>query len=1001
MRRVAPRLAGLFAALFAGLLLLPAPAQAQERPSTILVFDASGSMWGQIDGVNKIVIARDVVAEILRDFPEDQNLGLTVYGHNRRGDCADIETLVEPGTGNRDEIARIVNTLNPRGMTPMADSIIAAANTLRHTENAATVILVSDGIETCNPDPCAVARTLNETGVDFTAHVVGFDLEREPGALEQLQCMADATGGLFFSTSNASELSDALTQVVQAVAEPEPEPVLVTGTFRAVTGSEAGPLVEGPVLWSVADDFVVIAEDSEANPLALSLGEGSFRATAYAVVLEAEGTVDFTIAGPGDLTVTVVFPEPEPEPEPAAEGVNFVVTDEVTRRPVDMPVTWSVLPEGGGNGFTFTGSETTQAIPRGVWEVTVTRDADGASASTPMVQMSGEQTIALVLPPYQAAAELVAQSSAPMGATIPVGWEGPGDRSDFVGIGLPGERYGNYAWIRDGNPVQLRMPVEPGEYELRYYGQPGNLILATRPITVTEVQGTLDFAAQATAGETLPVTWDGPGYRDDFIGVSIAGERYTNYSWTRDGSPAQLRMPTEPGEYVITYYIGQGNTPLVSRPVTVSEVAATLDFSEQAMAGETLAVTWEGPGYRDDFIGVSIPGERYTNYAWTRDGSPAQLRMPTEPGDYVISYYLGQGNVPIASRNVTVSDVAATLDAQETAVVGETVAVTWEGPGYRDDFIGVSVEGERYTNYAWTRDGSPAQLRMPVQPGEYVISYYLGQGNVPIQTRSIRVVAAEVALTAPEVAELGSTIPVEWVGPGHRDDFIGIGLPGERYTNYSWTRDGNPARLRMPSEPGDYVITYYLGQGNTPLASTPIRVEEIAVSVTAPAEAAAGALISVGWNGPDAEGDFLAVGRPGEGYGNWTMVRDGNPARLLLPVEPGDYEVRYYLGQGETVLASVTIRVTPVTASVTAPATGTAGGSVPVGWDAPGYESDFIGIAPAGEPGYGNWVMVRDGNPVALSLPEEPGSYDIRYFLGQGDIPLGEPVRIELKAAAD
>src|SRR5690606_31672577 len=36
------------------------PVAAQERPSTILVLDASGSMWGQIDGVNKITIAREV-----------------------------------------------------------------------------------------------------------------------------------------------------------------------------------------------------------------------------------------------------------------------------------------------------------------------------------------------------------------------------------------------------------------------------------------------------------------------------------------------------------------------------------------------------------------------------------------------------------------------------------------------------------------------------------------------------------------------------------------------------------------------------------------------------------------------------------------------------------------------------------------------------------------------------------------------------------------------------
>ena len=69
---------------------------AQDQPNTILVIDGSGSMWGQIDEVAKITIAQDVVAGLLSDFPTDQGLGLTVYGHRERGNCTDIETIVAP-----------------------------------------------------------------------------------------------------------------------------------------------------------------------------------------------------------------------------------------------------------------------------------------------------------------------------------------------------------------------------------------------------------------------------------------------------------------------------------------------------------------------------------------------------------------------------------------------------------------------------------------------------------------------------------------------------------------------------------------------------------------------------------------------------------------------------------------------------------------------------------------------------------------------------------------
>src|SRR5690606_29118898 len=87
--------------------LAAAPLSAQERANTILVLDGSGSMWGQIDGVNKITIAREVVADILKTFPKDENLGLVAYGHRQRGQCSDIETLVAPAQGTAEQITRI------------------------------------------------------------------------------------------------------------------------------------------------------------------------------------------------------------------------------------------------------------------------------------------------------------------------------------------------------------------------------------------------------------------------------------------------------------------------------------------------------------------------------------------------------------------------------------------------------------------------------------------------------------------------------------------------------------------------------------------------------------------------------------------------------------------------------------------------------------------------------------------------------------------------------
>lgn len=91
-----------------------------------------------------------------------------------------------------------------------------AAEQLKFTERKATVILVSDGEETCPADPCALGEELEKPGIDFTAHVVGFDLP-EGQARAQLQCLAKKTGGRYVEAGNAAELNKALGQGAQTV----------------------------------------------------------------------------------------------------------------------------------------------------------------------------------------------------------------------------------------------------------------------------------------------------------------------------------------------------------------------------------------------------------------------------------------------------------------------------------------------------------------------------------------------------------------------------------------------------------------------------------------------------------------------------------------------------------------------------------------------------------------------------------------------------------------
>jgi Ca-activated chloride channel family protein len=253
----------LTAAAFAfSFMTVPLTGAGAQTGDAILILDASGSMWGQVDGQTKISAARKAVDSILAKWKTTDRLGLMAYGHRTKGDCRDIELVVPVSAFDADKIRSAVRSLNPKGKTPMADSLRAAAQALRASENKATVILVSDGIETCSPDPCAVAAELKKAGVNFTAHVIGFDVT-DPAAKSQLQCIARATGGVYLDASNASGLEQALGKAVeatqgakvetQAPAKPEPDPLAdknFRGIARLVAGSDPVSDSRGEIGWS-------------------------------------------------------------------------------------------------------------------------------------------------------------------------------------------------------------------------------------------------------------------------------------------------------------------------------------------------------------------------------------------------------------------------------------------------------------------------------------------------------------------------------------------------------------------------------------------------------------------------------------------------------------------------------------------------------------------------------------------------------------------------------
>ena len=209
----------------------PAPASPSKDESgtngdIVFILDASGSMWGKLEGQSKIAIAKKVMSELIRNLPDDSNVGLVAYGHRRRGDCNDVEELVPLGPIDKKRLISTVQALSPKGKTPISRSIRLTAERLKHLEDQVTIILVSDGKETCDEDPCALVKSLKETSINFVMHVIGFNVTKDE--LAQLRCLAEAGGGVYYTAKSAKDFQVAAKEVVKKASEKPPVRLKVT-----------------------------------------------------------------------------------------------------------------------------------------------------------------------------------------------------------------------------------------------------------------------------------------------------------------------------------------------------------------------------------------------------------------------------------------------------------------------------------------------------------------------------------------------------------------------------------------------------------------------------------------------------------------------------------------------------------------------------------------------------------------------------------------------------
>lgn len=587
IKGITPRIVG---GLLAGLAGLATAVSAHEP--TLVVLDASGSMWGQIEGRPKLEIARETLAGALAALPADAEIGLMAYGHRRRGDCADIELVVPPAVGSADAINAAARDMKFQGMTPLTESVRRAAVALRHTERAARVVLITDGVETCDADPCALGEELAASGVDFTAHVVGFGLSEQEG--RQVACLAGNTGGRYLQADDVAALQAALQQSLVEAPPPPPQPIpqaALEAPAQAAIASTLEVRWQGP--GDVRDDLQLF------DPRA---GEGTGRVLRSQRLnqdrgFDARSARLVMAAEPGRYELR--YWHGELQRVLARQPIELVAAAVSLDAPAQVPIgsTFVVRWQGPGAGRddvqllaagAAAGGEVIRRQRLNQDRGFERREASLQAPTEPgrylLRYFNGENGEVLAEREFEvvaAEAGLDAPAEVDMGRSFSVRWQGPGAARDDLQITaaddtrvIRRQRLNQDRGFAN-KEASITAPIAPGSYRLRYYSGADDRVLVERAFRVRAIAVGLDAPDSVPAGQRFTLRWQGPGaVRDDVQIVEAEGDKVVrrqrlNQDRGFASNEVSLVAPEQPGRYRLRYWNGESDTGLVERPLRV------------------------------------------------------------------------------------------------------------------------------------------------------------------------------------------------------------------------------------------------------------------------------------------------------------------------------------------------------------------------------------------------------------------------------------------------
>lgn len=159
--------------------------------------------------------AKSILGKLVDSLEQIPNveMALRVYGHQQKRDCEDTKLEVGFKPGNSGPIKNVLKQISPKGITPIAYSIEQAASDFPKSSTARNIlIIITDGVEECGGDPCAISRKLQENRVVLKPFVIGLGIDQSLKG--RLECM-----GRFYNASSEKSLKNIMDVVVAQVLD--------------------------------------------------------------------------------------------------------------------------------------------------------------------------------------------------------------------------------------------------------------------------------------------------------------------------------------------------------------------------------------------------------------------------------------------------------------------------------------------------------------------------------------------------------------------------------------------------------------------------------------------------------------------------------------------------------------------------------------------------------------------------------------------------------------